>query len=113
MKFYKAARIFALDSPDKIRAAIMTGGPVESAFTVYKNFMSYKSGVYMQDGCYDVLGGHAIKIIGWGVDGNQDYFIVDNSWGPAWGMSGRFWIGTNQCGIGTGGYAGEPDLSTL
>lgn len=112
MKFYKASRIFALDTPDKIRAAIMTGGPVESAFTVYKDFMSYKSGVYIQHSD-QVMGGHAIKIIGWGVDKGVDYFIVDNSWGAAWGMAGRFWIGTNQCGIGGQGYAGEPDLSGL
>jgi cathepsin B len=113
MKFYRAAKIFALDTPKKIKAAILTGGPVESAFTVYKDFMSYKSGVYIQHSNVE-MGGHAIKIIGWGkTDKGVDYFIVDNSWGADWGMNGRFWIQVDQCGIGKQGYAGDPDLSKL
>jgi cathepsin B len=43
----------------------MTHGPVEAAFEVYSDFLTYRSGVYRHvSGSF--LGGHAIKIIGWG-----------------------------------------------
>ena len=35
------------------------------------------------------LGGHAIRILGWGVDGGSEYWIVANSWNPDWGNSGK------------------------
>ncbi len=41
-------------------------GPVEACFEVYQDFMSYTSGVYVRKSDSD-LGGHCIKIIGWGV----------------------------------------------
>ena len=54
--------------------------------------MSYKSGVYIHTSG-SVEGGHAVKIVGWGTSGSQDYWIVANSWGPNWGLSGYFWMG--------------------
>jgi cathepsin B len=43
----------------------MTNGPVEASFTVYEDFLTYKNGVYHHvEG--KSLGGHSIKIIGWG-----------------------------------------------
>jgi cathepsin B len=44
----------------------MNHGPVEAAFSVYADFLNYKTGVY-QYVSGEALGGHAIKIIGWGV----------------------------------------------
>jgi cathepsin B len=70
----------------KIQTEIMTNGPVEAAFTVYDDFPTYKSGVYHHvQGAS--LGGHAIKILGWGVDSttNTPYWLVANSWNEDWG----------------------------
>lgn len=44
---------------------LMTNGPVQTAFTVYEDFPSYRSGVYKHEKGNE-LGGHAVKIIGWG-----------------------------------------------
>jgi len=38
------------------------------------------------------LGGHAVKIVGWGAD----YWIAANSWGTAWGDKGYFKIIMNH-----------------
>jgi len=95
-----------------IQTAIMTGGPVEGAFSVYADFMSYQSGVYQHING-SLLGGHAIKITGWGVDEQQTpYWRVQNSWGPSWGEKGFFNIkrGDNECGIEGTVYAGVPDV---
>merc|ERR1712139_415322 len=80
--------------------AIMEGGPVETAFKVFSDFENYVSGIYHHL-TGDYVGGHAVKIVGWGVDGGDKYWKVANSWNPYWGELGYFRIkrGTNECGI--------------
>ena len=95
----------------KIQTEIMTNGPVEAAFSVYEDFLTYKSGVYAhQSG--QLLGGHAIKILGWGVDNGVNYWIVANSWNEDWGNQGFFNIkrGVDECGIESQIVAGLPRL---
>jgi cathepsin B len=87
---------------EEIQAEIQKNGPVEAAFSVYEDFLSYKSGVYKHVSG-KMLGGHAIKIIGWGYDNSssQSYWTVQNSWTTSWGDQGYFLIlsGVNECGI--------------
>jgi len=93
----------------------MTDGPVEGTMTVYSDFMNYQSGVYVYTTGQE-LGGHAIKMLGWGYDSASklDYWIIANSWGADWGLNGFFWIerGVDMCGIDSGADAGLPDLSS-
>jgi len=89
----------------------MTNGPVEASFDVYEDFLAYKTGVYQHTtGSY--LGGHAIKVLGWGVENNTPYWLVANSWNEGWGDKGFFKIlrGDNECGIEGGMVAGLPKL---
>jgi cathepsin B len=78
-----------------IKAEIFANGPVETGFTVYSDFMSYKGGIY-QHVSGQQEGGHAVKIIGWGVDSvtGKTYWIVANSWNTTWGEKGFFNIFT-------------------
>ncbi|XP_022101486.1 cathepsin B-like [Acanthaster planci] len=94
-----------------IQAEIMTFGPVEAAFTVYSDFPPYKSGVYKHE-TGSVLGGHAVKILGWGVENGVDYWLVANSWNTDWGDKGFFKIlrGKNECGIEEAITAGQPAM---
>ncbi|EGD73478.1 cathepsin B [Salpingoeca rosetta] len=105
------ASSYGVRGVDQIATEIMTNGPVEAAFTVYSDFLSYKSGVY-QHTSGQPLGGHAIKIIGWGVQDGTDYWIVANSWNDSWGNDGFFWIkkGTDECGIESQVVAGLPKV---
>lgn len=95
-----------------IQTEIMTHGPVEAAFSVYSDFANYQSGVYHHTSG-SMVGGHAIKIIGWGVDAGTPYWNVANSWNTQWGMQGYFWIkrGTNECGIEGEAVAGLAKLA--
>merc|ERR1712000_775260 len=54
------------------------------------------------------LGGHAVAIYGFGVEGGVDYWLVKNSWNEQWGDQGFFKIkkGSNECGI-------EGDVTTV
>ncbi|EFA74631.1 hypothetical protein PPL_11599 [Heterostelium album PN500] len=100
-----------------IQANVFAYGPIEGTMDVYQDFMSYTSGVYVMTPGSKLLGGHAIKIVGWGTDSTSglDYWIVQNSWGSDWGMNGFFWIqrGTNMCGIDRDASAGQADISSL
>jgi len=62
----------------------MTYGPVEGAFTVYEDFLTYKSGVYSHKSG-SALGGHAIKILGYGTENGTPYWLCANSWNEDWG----------------------------
>jgi len=103
------ASAYSVTSVNKIMAEIAKNGPVEAAFDVYADFLTYTSGVYAhKTGQY--LGGHAIKVLGWGVDNGTPYWICANSWNPNWGNHGYFWIkrGVDECGIEDGVVAGIP-----
>ena len=66
-KKYKSADFYQVKGEEDIMKEIYTHGPVEAGFRVYSSFMSYASGVYKKK-FFDVMeGGHAIKIVGWGV----------------------------------------------
>jgi len=92
-----------------IRQEIYKNGSVEAAFTVYEDFPTYKSGVYRHT-TGGALGGHAIKLIGWGVENGTKYWLAVNSWNEDWGDQGLFKIvrGENHCGIEDEIVAGIP-----
>ncbi|KAK9164807.1 hypothetical protein Syun_005709 [Stephania yunnanensis] len=101
--------------PHDIMAEIYKNGPVEVSFTVYEDFAYYKSGVYKHV-TGDVMGGHAVKLIGWGTtEEGDDYWLLANQWNRSWGDDGFFKIrrGTNECGIEDDVVAGLPSTKNL
>jgi len=92
---------------EAIRKEIYTNGPVEADFTVYEDFLSYKTGVY-QHTTGSELGGHAVRILGWGTEDNTPFWLIANSWNADWGDKGYFKMirGKNDCGIEDGINAG-------
>jgi cathepsin B len=92
--------VTTFDNEKQIQLEIYTNGPVEAGFTVYDDFPSYKSGVY-QATSDTVIGGHAVKILGWGVEDGTKYWLIANSWNYDWGDAGyfKFLRGTNHCGM--------------
>ncbi|CAF1683036.1 unnamed protein product [Adineta ricciae] len=104
--------VYAVRSEKQIQTELFKNGPVEAAFTVYADFLTYKSGVYKHTSG-SVLGGHAVKILGWGVEDSTPYWLVANSWNEDWGDKGFFKIlrGKDECGIEDGIVAGAPKLN--
>mmetsp|Transcript_25306 Transcript_25306/g.27637 ORF Transcript_25306/g.27637 Transcript_25306/m.27637 type:complete len:353 (-) Transcript_25306:168-1226(-) len=110
---YKTDKFFAKSSysvkgVSNIQKEIMEKGTVSVAMTVYEDFEAYAGGVYQHVSGKN-LGGHAIKMIGWGVDNGTPYWICQNSWNESWGEKGTFRIlrGSNECGIEGSVVAGE------
>jgi len=106
---HHGASAYGVQGVKQIMTEIQQNGPVEAAFDVYADFLTYKSGVY-QHKSGGFLGGHAIKILGWGVSNGTPYWLCANSWNPSWGMNGYFWMlrGQDECGIEDGVVAGIP-----
>jgi len=96
----------------KIQQEIMKNGPVEAAFSVYDDFVQYKSGVYRHH-AGEALGGHAVKMLGWGVENGEPYWLIANSWNTDWGDKGFFKIlrGKDECGIESEIVAGLPRMN--
>merc|ERR1719321_1675097 len=92
-----------------MQEAIMAGGPMEVAFTVYSDFENYAGGIYHHVSGEQV-GGHAVKVVGWGSEGGVNYWKIANSWNPYWGEKGYFRIrrGNNEGGIEDGAVASSP-----
>lgn len=105
------SKSYSVSQVEQIQKEIMTNGPVEAAFTVYEDLLAYKSGVYKHV-TGGALGGHAIRMLGWGVEDSVPYWIIGNSWNTDWGDNGFFKIlrGEDHCGIEGSISAGLPKL---
>jgi len=60
--------------------------------------MTYKSGIYKHVSGGRV-GGHAIRLVGYGKEGDVNFWILANSWGEKWGEQGWFRMAWGECGI--------------
>lgn len=89
----------------------MNYGPMETGFTVYSDFMSYRGGIYKHTTGY-MQGGHAVKMIGWGTENGTKYWLIANSWGTSWGEGGLFRIAEGECGVDQSVWACTPDLTS-
>jgi cathepsin L len=69
-----------------VMEALVQEGPVVIAVDA-DNWFDYDHGVF--DGCdKDATLGHAVLLKGYGQDGDQKYWQIQNSWGADWGESG-------------------------
>jgi C1A family cysteine protease len=90
LKYQRCATILSMQQ------ALTLNLPVVAGFTVYESFESdeaAKTGIIPTPlPSEEVLGGHAILIVGYQKVGGKDHWIVRNSWGPDWGDKGYCYI---------------------
>lgn len=108
-KKYKVSSHGQHRSIAEAKASIFEHGPIEAGFDVYDDFMSYSGGIYRRTS-NSLLGGHAVKVVGWGKDANDgtEYWIVANSWNVGWGERGFFRIAFGECGFEDDLWSGIP-----
>ena len=84
----------------------VANGPVSVAIEAdTRTFQLYTGGVITSSACGTSLD-HGVLVVGYGVESNQPYWLVKNSWGTSWGEDGYVKIGKSDsthdkgvCGI--------------
>ena len=118
-RFYKAYHFYFVPGTEdvgeiNIRKEIYNWGPVVTAMKIYPNFYSFdpKKDIYKWNKIGPQVGGHAVEIIGWGIEKNTKYWIIKNSWGKNWGDKGYFKMirGINDCEIESNCMGMIPDF---
>jgi len=94
---------------NKIKMDIMKNGPVSAGFLITDLWDNFYNNLFNPTDIFttdyvrknrnnqyvNILGGHAISIVGWGKKDNVEYWIVRNSWGEEWGDKGYFYMEIN------------------
>merc|ERR1719498_977958 len=106
-KYSYSGNTITANGAKQIQQAIMAGGPMEVAFTVYSDFENYAGGIYHHVNGQPV-GGHAVKVVGWGSENGVKYWKIANSWNPYWGEKGYFRIKFGEGGIDDQAVASSP-----
>jgi len=87
-------------SISKVKAALIQFGALSVAHPVSKGYQMYKGGIYAGEKMRQtnpelwdplknpMVGQHAVTLVGWGVENGEEYWVIQNSWGPAWGEKG-------------------------
>lgn len=71
-----------------MKRAIIEHGPLVTGVYLYSDFDFYVNGIYQRTATSTFKGGHAVAVVGWGEENGQGYWIIKNSWSPAWGIAG-------------------------
>jgi len=94
-------------SEEDLQKAVAEFGPVSVGIdATHPSFQLYESGVYQEPHCSQFLLDHAVLVVGYGSDNGDDFYMVKNSWGADWGLSGYIKMARNKnnmCGIATMG----------
>jgi len=86
---------YSLDSEIEMEKYVLTTGPLSVCLDA-SDWNSYQSGVISVCGTEI---DHCVQIVG--VDTDENYWIIRNSWGDDWGMDGYAYVelGSDMCGI--------------
>lgn len=103
-RFYSSIFFYTLMNNEReIMIDLYQWGPISTAFTLHSDFylFDFKNKIYEWDETSVEVSGHAVQIVGWGVENSKKFWWIKNSWGSDWGINGYFKIvrGKNMCNI--------------
>jgi len=82
---------------DGLKEAIIHGGAAQVTITMMPDLWDYTGGIHNPMPSAPERAELAIKLVGWGLEGQQFYWIAENTWGSSWGENGYFRV-TNNAG---------------
>ena len=74
---------------------VVITGPFTKKYKVFDSFLALILPTNLNSGVYQhvsgaELGGHAVKMIGWGTENGTPYWLISNSWNTDWGDHGQY-----------------------
>lgn len=91
-----------LAGKDRMKKEILARGPITCGMHATDKFYNtYKGGIYSERVFFPTAN-HAISVVGWGKEGDTEFWIVRNSWGTWWGEKGFFRINMHKGSLGIG-----------
>lgn len=80
----------------ELKQALCDHGPLSVCVRVTSAFQAYTSGVFNESDMGSI--NHCVTMVGW--DDSKGAWLIKNSWGTGWGVSGYMWIkyGSNSIG---------------
>ena len=79
-----------------MKNALCLYGPLSVCVCVTSAFQAYRSGVFNEHSTGSI--NHCVTLIGW--DDTKNAWLIKNSWGTNWGLSGFMWIDYTSNSIG-------------
>merc|ERR1719495_957596 len=100
---FSAVKTLPWMNEQALQQAVALNGPVSVGIDASSStFRFYKSGVYYSSWCSATDLNHGVLVAGYGTENKSDYWLVKNSWGYDWGLSGYIKMSrnlNNNCGI--------------
>lgn len=98
---YTVSNFGPIQGAANMKAAIHNNGPIVCALQITELFLN-NGGELIFEYVQNPKPNHIVSIVGWGNDGEHDYWIGRNSWGTNWGDRGYFYIimGDKQYNLG-------------
>ncbi|XP_065190561.1 procathepsin L-like isoform X1 [Sycon ciliatum] len=92
-------------SESALQEAVASVGPVSIAIDASSTYFRYYKHIVLIDSKRtNAYPNHAALVVGYGVEEEQDYWLVKNTWGTSWGDKGYIRTARNHdnmCGIAT------------
>lgn len=110
--FCKAGTFKILTAVEEMQREIYETGPITVSLTIMEDLYNYEGGIY-QHVAGGLVGGHAMRVVGWGHDADDNdnlYWICQNQWTDRWGEEGYINIKHGQVGIDLWALSCEPDV---
>ncbi|KAE8573463.1 Cat6 [Halyomorpha halys] len=72
-----------------LKTAVARVGPISACVWSSKSFRFFSGGIFHDEDCKNnTKVNHAVLVVGYGREENQDYWLIKNSWGLRWGEYG-------------------------
>lgn len=95
-RFFPTGKVQRSSNIVDLQRALIEGGPLPFALTVYQDFMTYQSGWYSPT-TKQKVGDHAATAIGYATHQGSTYVVGMNSWGHSWGDGTGIFKMESQC----------------
>jgi cathepsin L len=95
----------------EMKQALCKYGPLAVAVNATPSFQAYTGDVFNENDQSTI--NHGVTLIGW--DDDKGAWLIKNSWGTGWGLSGYMWIayGSNKVGDGAAWVQAKTDAYSI